>query len=530
MKISQVSIKDFKRFSDLTINEIPATTKVVVIVGPNGSGKSSLFDAFLSWYRSKIHGVPSDQDYYTKKGGKNTALSNAVDIKFHNFFFSNNIHALQGKFYFRTAYRNQADFTVNGISKQNDPTTTFRFGNLIQNDAVVEENYQRLVSLTLKGIYDEKNDHKSVLQLRDELIGKIRLSLQNIFDDLNLSSIGDPIRNGSFYFEKGISKDFHYKNLSGGEKSAFDLILDLIIKSEYYPDAIFCIDEPETHMHTKLQSKLFKEIYRLIPESSQLWINTHSLGILKKAREFDKLYPQTIAFIDFDNIDFDVPAIITPSKIDKTIWGKFVEITLDDLSNLLAPKNVIFCEGNQNGRKYKGFDAIIYNKIFNDKYPDTSFISIGSSTEIENEENITYKIISGVLRGSNIIKIVDRDAKSDGEIDELKNKNIKVLTRRHIESYLLDDELIILLCNSTGNEDKIGIAIEAKNEQIAKSIERGNPADDIKSASGDVYVQLKKLLNLEKCGNTKDAFFRDTICPLITEDTAVFKALEKEIF
>ena len=62
------------------------------------------------------------------------------------------------------------------------------------------------------------------------------------------------------------------------------------------------------------------------------------------------------------------------------------------------------------------------------------------------------------------------------------------------------------------------------------STARGNAADDIKSASGEIYVELKRILNMTKCGNTKDAFFRDTLAPLITEDTSVYKELEREIF
>lgn len=528
MKISQVTLKDFKRFSDLKIENIPITTKVVIVVGPNGSGKSSLFDAFLHWYRYKFQSSFSRGDYYTKQGSA-TPLENSVNITFHDLRGITK-ELLKGKFYFRTAYRNDADFTVSSLSQQNDPTNTIRLGNFIQNDAVVQENYQRLVSLTLKGVYDEANNNRTVENLREELIGKIRTSLQNVFDDINLSSIGDPLKNGSFYFEKGISKDFHYKNLSGGEKSAFDLLLDLIIKSSYYPNAILCIDEPETHMHTRLQAKLFEEIYRLVPNESQLWINTHSLGMLKKAREIDKLFPGSITFLNFANIDFDKPSIITPATIDRTIWEKFIEITLDDFSDLLSPKKVIFCEGNQAGRKYKNFDAQIYTRIFSNKHLDVSFISIGSSSELEKDDNITYKVVSDVLKGSEIVKLVDRDDKSPEEIAELRGKNIKVLAKRHIESYLLDDEILTKLCNSTNNADKIAASLQLKQDEIAKSIARGNPADDVKSASGDIFVGLKKLLNLTGCGNTKDAFFRDTIAPLITDETTIFKDLESEIF
>jgi hypothetical protein len=36
--------------------------------------------------------------------------------------------------------------------------------------------------------------------------------------------------------------------LSGGEKAAFDLLLDLVIKRREFNDTVFFIDEPEAHM------------------------------------------------------------------------------------------------------------------------------------------------------------------------------------------------------------------------------------------------------------------------------------------
>ena len=87
--------------------------------------------------------------------------------------------------------------------------------------------------------------------LRNELIGKIQIAIERVFEDLKFSSLGEPLQNGNFYFTKGTTENFSYRNLSAGEKSAFDLILDMVVQSRYYPDAIYCIDEPETHMHTK---------------------------------------------------------------------------------------------------------------------------------------------------------------------------------------------------------------------------------------------------------------------------------------
>ena len=46
MRITKVELKNFKRFTDLTIDGIPADTRLVLLIGSNGSGKSSVFDAF----------------------------------------------------------------------------------------------------------------------------------------------------------------------------------------------------------------------------------------------------------------------------------------------------------------------------------------------------------------------------------------------------------------------------------------------------------------------------------------------------
>jgi len=532
MKIKKIEINRFKRFSDLTISEIPETARLIVLVGANGSGKTSLFEAFNQWYQLGGFGSVGDKDYLEKKDGSvtgNNWYQGKVKIEFHGDQ-KINPEQIKNKFYFRTAYRNESDFTINNLNKQKDPTQTIRITSLMQNDITVSGNYQRLISQTLAGVFDTENNSKTVETLREELIGKIKKSLSTVFDDLNLSSIGDPLANGSFYFEKGQSKDFHYKNLSAGEKSVFDLLLDMIIKSIYYSDAIFCIDEPEAHMHTMLQSMVLKELYNLTPTNSQLWVTTHSIGMLKQAEDLEQNNPGTVVFLDFDNRDFDLTELMKPAQINKTIWDRFFDLAFADLSQLIAPKRIVFCEGTPQGRVYKDFDAQIYGKIFEQKYHDTKFISIGSGTEIEDIENQPVKIVSNILKTSEIVKFVDRDDKSNQEVQELLEKGVKTSKRRHIESYLFDDEIITKLCNMEGKSELIQDCLDAKNQAVNESVDRDNPVDDIKSASGKIFTELKRILSLTQCGNNKCAFVRDTLAPLFTDDTNVYRELEKEIF
>ena len=73
MRIRSIHLKDFKRFTDLTIKGIPDAAKLVILVGPSGSGKSSLLDAINTWGKNH-HSY--DIEYYRKDGQPTDSLSN----------------------------------------------------------------------------------------------------------------------------------------------------------------------------------------------------------------------------------------------------------------------------------------------------------------------------------------------------------------------------------------------------------------------------------------------------------------------
>lgn len=528
MKLRKIHCINFKRFTDLTIDNIPESAKLVLLIGPNGCGKSSLFDAFNEWFSFNGYRRTYDDEYYVKYHNLPN-VSKSVNIEFHGVL--NEEKSIRKSFYFRTAYRNEANFFINSLNKQNDPRNDIRIQSFSQNDATVSQNYQRLVSRTVNDLYNSNNNERTVLDLRDELTGKIRTALSDIFDDLQLSNLGDPLQNGSFYFKKGDVDNFKYMNLSAGEKSAFDLILDIVIKQQYYPEAIYCIDEPEIHLHTSLQSKLLETMYNLMPGNSQLWLATHSIGMLKKAKELNEALPGSVVFIDFSNKNFDSSVTINPSvnSLDKAMWKRFMDVTFGEFSSLVAPNRIVLCEGDPLGTKNKNMDATIYNHIFNTEYPDTQFVSVGNCKALENPNNPAIRIIREVYNAVLII-LVDRDDMSKEEVAEQKAKGVTVLSRRHIESYLMDDEIIQKLCENTGHADLVEVCKEIKKNAMDASLNRGNPTDDVKSATGEIIKGLKRTLSLSKCGNTNSSFLRDTITPLITSETEVYKQLKCDIF
>lgn len=529
MKIRKIHLEEFKRFTNLTIDNISPSAKLIVLVGPNGCGKSSLFDAFKTWHLNSGYGNWANSNYCKKRQEDKRNVPELVDIVFDKDVSNISSEKFRESFYFRTAYRNSPNITITSLQKVDSPLESPDKKMMIQNDATVNDNYQRLISETLKSFYSTNNDEKSVKDLRDELLSKIREPLHRLFPDLLLTEIGLVTEKAEFYFSKGSIAKYGYEKLSGGEKAAFDLLLDMVVKSQYYNDTIFCIDEPETHIHTSLQAALLRELYNLVPSQSQLWIATHSFGMLKEARKLYEANPDEVVFLNFDGFDFDDTVVIEPSKCDTTLWNKMIEITLDDYAPFLSPDTIVFCEGTSRGRKRKDFDARCYANIFRNTHPSTVFYSLGSCNDVA-EKDAVVKFVTNLSPQSKVIRIIDRDDRSPDEIEDLNSDGIKVLSKRHLECYLLDDEVLKKWCAVNHQDDKIADMLAIKAQEMSASITRGNPTDDVKSASNAICTLGKNLLSLTACGNTGEAIMRDTISKLFSPDMAIYQQLEGEIF
>lgn len=529
MKIKQIHLEKFKRFTDLTIKDIPKSVRLVVLVGPNGCGKSSLFDSFKAWHLFNGYRNSVDNDYCKKDKEDQREGYNLVHIDFYDNIGAYSRDQFREFFYFRTAYRNSPQISISALQTIPSPLSRADGKMMIQNDATVDENYQRLMSATLTEFFDKRNDDKSVASLRDELINNIREPLHELFPDLLLTELGLVTEKAEFYFNKGSTQRYGYEKLSGGEKAAFDLLLDFVVKNQYYKNTVYCIDEPETHIHTSLQAKLLSKLFDLVPDNSQLWIATHSFGMMKEAKRLSELHPCEVCFLNFDGYDFDDSVIITPSECDSVLWNKMLEITLDDFAPFIAPEIIVFCEGDTHGRKRKDFDARCYTNIFAKEHAGVMFYSLGDCESVEKEKQL-MEFVSRLSPGSNIVKIVDRDDRSPEEIKDLEQTGVRVLSRRHIEAFLLDDDVLKKWCVSVGKPEKESEILSIKKQAIKDSVNRGNAPDDYKSAANDICIKGKKALGIVGCGNSGDMIMRDTLSKLITSDMDIYQELEKSIF
>jgi predicted ATPase len=533
MHVRAIRLNRFRRFTDLAV-EVPETPRLVVLCGPNGTGKSSLFDALRVW--NEINGgagpagINSDFEYLAKGEQANFAWQERVKVEFHEDLQS--VPDPRERIYYRTAYRNEAEFAMHQISRAGTPLEAPRPPRLIDNDARVSDNYQRLIGQSLDGLYRGGDDTATVRDLRERFIGVLRDAFLRIFPDLELEGPGDPLTGGTFLFRKGTASGFPYKNLSGGEKAVFDLLLDMVVKRPSYTNTVYCIDEPEAHSNTAVQALILDGLLESINETSQLWIATHSIGMLRRARQLQEESPEAVAFLDFGGNDFDQPVTLRPVRVTRAFWSETLSVAVGDLAQLIAPAKVVLCEGRpaDGNRDRAEFDARCYRTIFGDAMLDTDFVSVGNAREVQEDELQVGRSIQALVQGTTVIRVVDRDHRSPEEVADLAAAGIRVLTRRHLEAYLLDDEILTALCVARDKPDLTERVLTAKRAAHQASVDRGNDVDDWKSPAGETKDRVRALLQITGGGNSREAFLRDTLAPLISPSTTVYSDLKRDIF
>jgi predicted ATPase len=428
MHISKVVAEDFKRFTKVEIFDIPKTAKLVILAGPNGTGKSSLFDVFVKYFdlHSQLGGH-WEQEYHTKITNPGVIPpSNRLGVEFHE----GDRAPAKKRFYFRTAYRNQPEFSTGKFNRPSPALEVRRIGRFIDNDVTVGDNYHRLFAVGVETAF-EMDEQTQLGEWKRMLLSDVQNALTSVMPELVLESLGNPFKVQTFKFTKGAAKYYNYKNLSGGEKAAFDLLLDFVIKKKEFDDTVFCIDEPEAHLNPRVQGKMLDALLSLVDPNSQLWIATHAIGMMRRARDLYHERPGEVVFLDFD-CDFDKPQVLRPVIPDRAFWEKSLEVALDDMAALVAPKTISACEGRlEDG---DGFDAAVYNRIFAREFPETRFVSIGSSTDMKGDRFLVLQAVRDLIIGTNVERLMDRDGMTDSEKAECEAKGIRVLGRRHIES------------------------------------------------------------------------------------------------
>jgi predicted ATPase len=470
MKIKRIRLQNFKRFTDLTIENIPETSKLVLLVGANGSGKSSLFDAF-GFCTGAIKGeLGSSWDYYRKSASHPVGLEigfGSNEIIRLEFEDKTGIVPLEYKitsttpFYGRTSFRQIPRLTRTALGqggpvdfeKDSDRPRFF-----IDRDERFENDIEKIIGDILGEVF--LSSDKSASVIREKFIHPINTAFGRIFGESNgtrleLFEMIPPLEGNvaQIRFAKGESR-FHYNNLSAGEKEVFNILVNLLSRRDLYQDTIYFFDEIDLHLNTSLQYRLLKEITEnWIPENCQLWTASHSLGFIEFAQQSN-----IASIIDFDNDDFDLPKTLVPAPRDNPDIYE-IAVSKELLPSLFKGSRIVFVE-NTDRDYYAMLDL-----------PGTIFVPANNRDQVYHKVRID-KIYSG---------IVDRDFLTDDDREQIRTAYPRLYVLRYysIENYLyhpdnlaeyhrkrqtpFDREKYIADLTDAKNREKDGFIIDVKS-------------------------------------------------------------------
>ncbi len=498
MRINKIELKNFKRFTELTISEIPESAKLVLLIGSNGSGKSSLFDAFEFIVKAKLGDLKeSQQVYYSKNPNQKIGIKLDIDTKSigysdgEGYIISGNTELLDkfiGRSSIRIIPRIIGKGDSNQIEKNIDKPDTFidndtRFIN--DSSQYIENIYKLLREPIFKGMQVDSS------KIFKEYIEPINSSLLNVFggDISTTIQIADfkdatPSDSAQLIFRKGDFK-VNYDLLSHGEKQVVILLINFIVRQDYYKNAIIYIDEMDCHLNTSLQSNLLKEIVdRWIPDNSQLWTASHALGFIDYAQNSDNA-----CIIDFDLLDFDFKQEIIPSSKEK-VEVYDVAIPKATIANILKNYKLV----------------VVENK--NDEYYNAA---LGDKGYLFLPANNNREVFLTIKNDKDKIGLRDRDYLRDDELNLIITDfpNLKILPFYTFENLIYHPE----------NIEEIGVQGYDIQEYISEIIRQRN--EKLISIVAEIGVARSHYIEFKE-GIKNDGKVEEIVKALQSDDFKVF--------
>jgi hypothetical protein len=335
-----------------------------------------------------------------------------------------------------------------------------------------------------------------------------------------------------------ILKQIYPEGLENGAGRNFVLKL-LIFLSNCSPNEIILIDEPENHLHPRIQ-KTIPKILQYFP-TFQFFIATHSPFIITASGQLMESQKRN------NKANFSPSQkvfVITKKNISIGKWGwEAVKISSEMLSlgletlEIKMPKTpanspiLIICEGQgEDG------DAKFYNQIFCCYKLKVLFVSSTGKDSAKSSFEILNRVKKSLYSDFNLLYLRDRDDDFPS-LEEIakyleKNPQYRILRRRAIECYIFSSENLQKLCENKNWEfqPKWKNIIDTRQKQIQTSVQKGVSGFAYKKLLNkifkDIYVELKKAGN--QVGNYDN--WDDYLAQQITKDSKIYKELENCIF
>ncbi|MDV0447759.1 hypothetical protein MsAg5_16730 [Methanosarcinaceae archaeon Ag5] len=230
---------------------------------------------------------------------------------------------------------------------------------------------------------------------------------------------------------------YHGKEMSDGERVILYMIIQVL---SLKPKSILIIDEPELHIHKAILNKLWDKLEEIRKNCVFIYV-THDLDFAASRNTNKVLWVR-----GFDGNKWDYNFINTDD------YSELPEALLYEIIG--TRKKIVFVEGERGS-----FDYQLYKELYADK--NYHVIPCGSCKQVINY--VKAKRGYNALGSIGVVGIIDRDFRTDDEINSLAKDGIYTLNVAEVENLFVVPELIDFVCRQMGSESE-------KNEEAKRFV------------------------------------------------------------
>jgi ABC-type lipoprotein export system ATPase subunit len=235
------------------------------------------------------------------------------------------------------------------------------------------------------------------------------------------------------------------KEMSDGERVALYLMGQCLVAPS---GSIFIVDEPEIHLHTSIMQSLWNKLEEAKPDCLFIYI-THDLGFASTRVSSTNIWVK-----QFDGGN-------------KWQWD-YVPDVEDFPESLLLElmgnrRTIVFVEGEKGGK-----DHSIYQSI----YRSYNIVPRNGCQKVI--DSVKAMSLNSSFHHVNVFGIIDRDYRSDKEIEGLKSIGVHTIDVAEIENILLNESTLrIVSVNQHLDPDEVvSKALGLAKDMLEKDLER----------------------------------------------------------
>ncbi|MBS3914377.1 MAG: AAA family ATPase [Bacteroidetes bacterium] len=565
IRISKILIENFKSFEKL---EMIPNESFNIIIGENNAGKSTLFEAIHLWERCykgliqtnkkdfyQVSGTTSryisyqdldflrlakDEDLFNKSTRAKATISITLTVDGVSFDLGINISSpatIINAFY-RIQPVNPADFSgfAKHLAKDGKKLDEAIFIYQTRPVANVSQNEPYLNEGQIKKKIQRGQSHevlRNKITLKHDSQSKLEESMSKILGKPVIFELPSKSRRAKDEYisllvkSGGKSLDIHLQG------SGFLQVAEIISTIEYIdaPLKLLLVDEPDSHIHCKLQKNLIDHLREI--EDNQFFIISHNDQFVTNANDNE------VFFLNHESKKTGKLSPIPSSSFDsiKMALGGVI-MALEKLNNA---SHIVFVEGTDDA---KYIDQIIsrYNTISgNNKTLDhCHFFPLRGKDNILKKLEYNKRTLSGLFNGKSYMAVFDRDFSTD-DIDlklksDIKNKLGKSSAACYshngycIESSIFSEADCInrLICLLTINDEQKDSVSNYTTEFFNKI------KAEIKSVASETYLALKESFKGQKSNRPEfeslefDDFVRDILSPRFRIQNVMTKSIIRD--